>query len=230
MAAFSCCKSGIWFRRPNPLSRSSSKSKSNLYKAIECNRTVSQEVTIYHLFATMCQLEPALLSEEEIYEHRHKPYTIKQSQKKATQHFERCFAVSVWLCLLSCLYFCHPFLRCDSCCLETKTNAVLQTLIPRILTLPLAPLCACVCVCMLKRADMVGDRTCLVGRYTCLSVWERSKFLPLRLINPTHTCHPFLSCSRFRHTMKPSWAPSEYITGETSWRQNCDLVIILIAS
>ncbi len=148
-------------------------------------------------------------------------------------------SVCVWLCLVNgsdwsklCLYFCHPFLRCDSCCLETKTNAVLQTLVPRIPILPLARPCACVCVCvcMLKRADMVGDRTCLVGRYTCLSVWERSKFPPSLLINPTHTCHPLLSCSRFRHTMKPSWAPLEYITSVTSWRQNCDLVILLIAS
>ncbi len=139
-----------------------------------------------------------------------------------------CVCVRVWLSLVNgadwsklCLYFCHPFLRCDSCCLETKTNAVLQTLVTRILILPLARPCAFVCVCMLKRADMGGDRTCLVGRCTCLSVWERSKFPPSLLINPTQTCHPLLSCSRFPHTMKLSRAPLEYITSVTSWRHNC---------
>lgn len=169
MAAFSSCRNGIWFRRPNPLSRRSSKAKSIFYLSghwIQQDRK-SRGHNIQCLFAAVCQLEPALLSVEEIYEPRHKPCTVKQSQERAARHFERCFAlcvcVRVWLSLVNgtdwsklCLYFCHPFLRCDSCCLETKTNTVLQTLVTRILIIPLARPCAFVCVCACWKGQIWG--------------------------------------------------------------------------
>lgn len=190
------------------------------------------------LFAAVCQLEPALLTVKEIRAQAQAVYRKAIAGKSRSTFWKvLCVCGCVWWADWSMLsfYFCHPFLSCDSCCLEMMTNAVRNTLVPRIPIPPLACRCACVCVCMLKRADMVGDRICLVGRYTCLSVWERSKFPPSLLINPTHMCHPLLSCSRFRHTIKPSWAPLEYIKcyklkSELSNYLNCFFNVILLRS
>lgn len=177
MAAFSSSRSGIWFRGPNPLNRGS-KAKSNILFIrllnAEGHKVKGSQYTVF-----IC----SLVSMGAGASYRGRNIRAKAMYRKAiTANSRPTFwkvLCRVWLCLVrrthmgSCLYFCHPRLNRDSCCLKMMTSGLPQTLAPRILIPPLGDPCAGVSACWKGQIWWVTGPVWLGGKPAL--VWKRSK-------------------------------------------------------